>query len=261
MTDMLTAKDIQDLLQVDRSTVYRMAERQQIPAFKVGRQWRFPSDQVEQWLKGQAPTTTPAPTPPTPAPSLPSVPTGDDLADLLPLDCVQLIQDTFATTLEVMLVITDMEGEPITEFSNPCGLFEAISQTPEAVKKCIDSWHDLAVRIDLEPKLTPSHLGLLCARGLIRVGAELKGMVVVGGIAPPDWPPSSEAIHEIAAEFGVAPETLESRLDEVFYLSQAEKDKVLSTLQHIANIIAHIVNERHGFMQKLDAIALLSSTQ
>lgn len=259
MTDMLTAKDMQDLLQVDRSTVYRMAERQQIPALKVGKQWRFPSDQVEQWLKGQASVTTPEPIP---APSaLPSVPTGDDLADLLPLDCVQLIQDTFATTLEVMLVITDMQGQPITEFSNPCGLFEAISQTPDAVKKCIDSWHDLAVMIDLEPKLTPSHLGLLCARGLIRVGTELKGMVVVGGIAPQNWPPSPEAINGMAAEFGVTPETLESRLDEVFYLSQAEKDKVLSTLQRIANIIAHIVNERSGFMQKLDAIALLSSTQ
>ncbi|MCA9925804.1 MAG: helix-turn-helix domain-containing protein, partial [Anaerolineales bacterium] len=43
MAEMLTAKDIQALLQVDRSTVYRMAEAGRIPAIKVGRQWRFPA--------------------------------------------------------------------------------------------------------------------------------------------------------------------------------------------------------------------------
>ena len=256
MIDMLTAKDIQNLLHVDRSTVYRMAERQQIPALKVGKQWRFPSDQVEQWLQTQTPTTSS----PNPTPTPPALPTGD-LPNLLPLECVQLIQDTFATTLEVMLVITDMQGKPITNFSNPCGLFEAIRQTPTAIQKCIDSWHSLAVMIDLEPKLTPSHLGLLCARGLIRVGSELKGMVIVGGIAPENWPPSAKEVQQMAAEFGIEPDTLEARLHEVFYLDETQRAKVLSTVQRIANIIAHIVSERNNFMQKLDAIAQLSSNR
>jgi len=47
MTEMLTAKEMQDLLQVDRSTIYRMAEAGQLPAVKVGKQWRFPSHLVE----------------------------------------------------------------------------------------------------------------------------------------------------------------------------------------------------------------------
>ena len=36
MTEMLTAKEVQEMLQVDRSTVYRMAEAGRIPAIKVG---------------------------------------------------------------------------------------------------------------------------------------------------------------------------------------------------------------------------------
>ena len=44
----------------------------------------------------------------------------------------------------------------------------------------------------LEPKFSLSEMGLLCARGLIRVGSELKGMVVIGGIAPDNWPPAAE---------------------------------------------------------------------
>lgn len=38
----LTARDVQDLIRVDRSTIYRMAESGRLPAIKVGRQWRFP---------------------------------------------------------------------------------------------------------------------------------------------------------------------------------------------------------------------------
>jgi excisionase family DNA binding protein len=251
MAEMLTAKDIQDLLQVDRSTIYRMVETGRLPAIKVGKQWRFPGDQVESWLKTQA-VSPPLPTQASVAAS------SNDLASLLPLECVQLIQDTYADALGVMLVVTDMEGKPVTQVSHACGLFEAISQVPEALQKCLASWRNLAVTIELEPKFRSSHLGLLCARGLIRMGATLQGMVVVGGIAPDDWPPTSERVQALAAEFGVTPETLAGHLNEVFYLNKAEQARILSFTQRIANIIAHIVNERHILMGKLDAIAQLT---
>ena len=53
MIEMLTAKEMQTLLQVDRSTIYRMAESGRLPALKVGKQWRFPADQVDSWLQIQ----------------------------------------------------------------------------------------------------------------------------------------------------------------------------------------------------------------
>ena len=46
MTTYLTAKDLQDLIRVDKSTIYRMAEDGRLPAVKVGRQWRFPEREV-----------------------------------------------------------------------------------------------------------------------------------------------------------------------------------------------------------------------
>ncbi len=247
MTEMLTAKDMQQILHVDRSTVYRMAEQGRLPAIKIGKQWRFPTAQVDQWLQNQ---TSSAPEPgPTPT---------ANLADLLPLDCVQLIQDTFADTLDVMLVITDMAGRPITEFSNPCGLFETINQQPGAVQRCIDSWHTLANTLDLEPKLRPSHLGLLCARGVIRVGTELKGMVVAGGIAPEQWPPAPDDIFDIANEFGVTPNTIGPKLNEVYTLDPSQQAKVLTTIQRIADIIAHIIGERRTLTGQLAAMADLT---
>jgi len=247
MTDLLTAKEMQNLLHVDRSTIYRMAEGQRLPAIKVGKQWRFPSDQVARWLAGQTTLKMPRSEP------LRAESNQVELADLLPLDCIQLMQDTFAETLGVMLVVTDLTGQPVSAISNPCGLFEVINQQPGAIQKCVQSWQKMGAALELEPRLTPSHLGLLCARGLVRVGSELKGMVVAGGIAPPAWPPDPAAVQRIATEFGVKPEQLNQHLTEVFYLDEAEQAKLLSAVQRIANIVAHIINERRQMMGEVEA--------
>ena len=241
MADMLTAKDIQELLQVDRSTVYRMAEAEQLPAIKVGRQWRFPADQIQVWLAQQSTISTKTPhfSPP--------------LAEQLPLACVQLMQDSFAEALGVMIVITNMDGQPMTEVSNPCGLFSALM--PEALEKCIEQWRNMAQTIDLEPKFIRSHLHLLCARGLIRVGAELKGMVFVGGIATEDWPLTPAAQQTLAADLHTTSEQLADHLHEVYHLDDTQKAKALSFVQRIANIVSHILTERRTLLNQIETIS------
>ena len=49
----LRAEQVRQMLGVDRSTVYRMAENGQLPAMKIGRQWRFPVDQIGRLLHTQ----------------------------------------------------------------------------------------------------------------------------------------------------------------------------------------------------------------
>ena len=62
---MLTTRELQQLLHVDRSTIYRMAESGQLPAIKVGRQWRFPADRIERWLEERNMRTVANDPPPT----------------------------------------------------------------------------------------------------------------------------------------------------------------------------------------------------
>ena len=38
---LLTVKDVAEYLQLDEHTIYRMARRGEIPAYKVAGQWRF----------------------------------------------------------------------------------------------------------------------------------------------------------------------------------------------------------------------------
>jgi hypothetical protein len=158
-----------------------------------------------------------------------------------------------------MVVVTDMEGNPVTSPSHPCGLFQAISQEPFAVQKCIQSWREIATAIDLEPRFTRSHLGLLCARGLIRDGVELKGMVVGGCVAPDAWPPPRAELLSIAENLEVEPELIEPHLSSVYYLSGEDRETVLFHLQRMANIVAHILTERKAFVGRLEAIADLTT--
>ena len=49
----LTLPEVAVLLKVAEKTVYTMAQRGQIPAFKVRGQWRFKHDDIDQWIDEQ----------------------------------------------------------------------------------------------------------------------------------------------------------------------------------------------------------------
>lgn len=54
MTDsILTLPEIAVLLKVAEKTVYTMAQKGQIPAFKVRGQWRFKHDDIDKWIDEQ----------------------------------------------------------------------------------------------------------------------------------------------------------------------------------------------------------------
>lgn len=256
MSNFLTTRQLQEILQVDRTTIYRMADSGRVPAVKVGSQWRFPRQQVETWLKtqnGSASTTSII----NANGDLPSQAVRD-LRKILPLDCVQLIQDTFADVLGVMILVTDLDGEPVTRPSNPCGLYAAADTSPVARKRCMQLWADLAREPSLQPQFIRSHLGLQCARGLVHVGSELKAMLVVGGIAPQDWPPARAQLQKIANDLELPVETLETHLDEVYIVDKDKQQALLFHVQRIADIVSHIIQERSQFYTKLHNIAELT---
>lgn len=51
--EILTLSEVAQLLKVAEKTVYSMAQKGLLPAFKVGGQWRFKRADLDQWIEDQ----------------------------------------------------------------------------------------------------------------------------------------------------------------------------------------------------------------
>jgi excisionase family DNA binding protein len=55
---LLTVDELARYLNVDKFTVYRLIVQDELPAFKVGSQWRFKQELIDEWLQGRLNTRT-----------------------------------------------------------------------------------------------------------------------------------------------------------------------------------------------------------
>jgi hypothetical protein len=122
----------------------------------------------------------------------------------------------------------------------------------------MELWARLGQTPSLHPAWVESHTGLLLARGLIRVGSELGAMLVAGGVAPAEWPPSEAELDALAQQLEIDRSLLDRHIHEVFYLDEHEQARVLGFVQRMADVVAHILSERRLLFSKLEDIAALT---
>jgi excisionase family DNA binding protein len=48
--DILTVKELCELLRIHPSTLYKLLRQGKIPSFRVGNEWRFRKDAIMRWL-------------------------------------------------------------------------------------------------------------------------------------------------------------------------------------------------------------------
>jgi excisionase family DNA binding protein len=54
LPDMLTIAEVAKYLKLHELTVRRLAREGELPAFKVGRQWRIKRDLLEDWIQSRS---------------------------------------------------------------------------------------------------------------------------------------------------------------------------------------------------------------
>lgn len=185
-TELLTAQQLQHLLDVDASTIYRMAGDGRLPAVRIGRQWRFPAEAIEELL-------TPRLTGPRRGGSY-DLPTTEPTASpwdrmrpgVLPSDLATAALEAVAPALGVTMVVTDLEGRPISDVVNPAPAIARRLDDPEFLAVCGADWRGFASQAHLAPRWQPAVHGFLCAHSLVRSGSSLVAMVLAGGITPDD---------------------------------------------------------------------------
>ena len=52
--EVLTVKEVCNLLRIHPSTVYRLIRQGKIPSFQIGTDWRFLKHRIERWMAEQS---------------------------------------------------------------------------------------------------------------------------------------------------------------------------------------------------------------
>lgn len=254
MDVLFTVKQVQDLLKIDRLTVYRMLKDGRLTGVKVGHQWRFSRDEIDSMLSAAHPSTHQAATPngKTPLP---------DPTQVLPLHCLQLIQDVFSDVAQVGAVTTSPAGEPLTEFSNPCRFCKLIMSSPQGKAACMASWRKLSEQGDAPPEFVTCHAGLQYARGRIAVNGQLAAMIITGQFyaSPPNPAEAEERIERLAEKYGLDPKELARAAADITVLDGRKQEQMPNWLESVARTFEHIGHERAELMGRLRTIAAMST--
>ena len=243
MSKFLTAKEIQELLNVDRTTIYRMLKDGRLTGVKVGQQWRFPAADVNALISGKG--------------GREEIST-DDFFDALPLHCMQPIQDVFAEIANLGSVVTDKEGIPLTRISNSCDFCKLILGSTQGRQSCFASWKKVAEDSGESPEFFSCHAGLQYARGRIVVEGEVVASLVSGQFyaETPDAEEERERVRGLAEKYDINPDLLEQAARDI---RVCEKQGQLgSWLQRTADTFGEISAERAGLMSRLKQISEMS---
>jgi excisionase family DNA binding protein len=252
--DLLTTKQLQDLIQVDRVTIYRMLNDGRLRGFKVGGQWRFPRREIEQWLssQGAAPEAVHAP-----------LTAEDDLVpspQALPLSCIRAIQDVYAEALDIAAVTTDLEGGPLIGVSNSCAFCNLVLGTPLGRQRCAAAWRQMS-----NGQVYPCHAGLLCVSSTIVVvgrpvaitaGCQFRTKLPEG--LDDSWMSSLPAL---SAELGLDDAELWAAAGTVRVMAPERLPRVSHLLQRVVDTFSEIGEERLSLLSRLQHIAEISKIQ
>jgi len=250
MSDLLTTRQLEDLLQVDRTTIYRMLGDGRLSGIKVGGQWRFSRAAIEAWLAEHRPQPEAAPEAAAPPVT----------AEVLPLVCIRPIQQVFAEILDVGSVTTDLTGKPLTEISNSCDFCNLILTTPEGQRRCQASWRLLASQTEHEPRTQRCHAGLGYARGRIDVDGQFIAMTFAGQFLVDGPDALFEArIPEVAVACSIDEGRLRDATSTVRQVDDAQVIRLTRLLQTVADAFCHIARERRNFLDRLTRIADLTA--
>lgn len=248
MGDLLTVKQLQDLLQVDRTTIYRMLNDGRLTGIKIGGQWRFSRKEVDDLLSGAAASGATESTLPT---------------DILPLHCLQAMQNVFAEIAGVGAVTTAPDGEPLTTISNSCRFCNLILGTESGRQACVASWRKLAAQPDRHPAFMTCHAGLQYARARIEIDNSLIAVLIAGQFYAdqPDADEQAARLRQLAAKHQLDLDTLTEAARDLPVLDSRMYTRIGGWLESVAHTFEDVGRERAALLERLRRIAAMSTLE
>lgn len=248
MAELLTTKQLQDLLKIDRITVYRMLNSGRLRGVKIGNQWRFPQSEIDRLL-GEEPQTAE------------EEPCEDDVISDFPSECVNKVQDIFAGILDIGAVTVSLQGEMLTEptISNP--FCKMMLSCPSGRNACKESWRKLAQNQAMQPPFLTCHAGLNYLGAQITFNDQPTALLIAGQFLVNGQTNvlDESRIRKLAAIHGLSYPDLQRVVPKIPQLKPAQMTQVQEWTPKVAATVQSILCERSDFMDRLQRIAELSA--
>ncbi|MFC1492613.1 PocR ligand-binding domain-containing protein [candidate division KSB1 bacterium] len=246
MDNLLTTKQVIEILKIDRTTVYRMLKDGRLLGVKIGKQWRFSKESVEELVSGGSSVSDSETSQP---------------VDILPLHCLQPIQDVFAEVAEVGSVTTNVAGFPISNLSNCSDFCSLILDSDSGRRGCIKSWHKLTSLGKRKTVFYTCHAGLRYLGARIEPDGEFIAMLFAGQIHTEKQEKAVEAdrIKKLADEYDIDETRLKKAAQKLIVLDGNKQEKLGNWLFKVANTFETIGSERSKFLSRFKRISELTT--
>ena len=248
--DLLTTRQLQELLQVDRITIYRMLHDGRLRGFKVGGQWRFSRQEIEAWLQekrvdrevGEAPVRAAGEAGP---------------SRVLSPSCVQAVQGVCAEALGIGMITIQPGGTPFTEISNSCDFCNIILSSEVGKRQCAAAWRSAG-----DGKARLCHAGLYCVGASVEVGDRVVAItagcqftILDSDVTDPPWRTN---LAGLAAGLELSEEDLRAAADSVRLGTDEHLQRTARLVARVADTFAEIGQERLSLLSRLEHIAEVS---
>ncbi len=163
------------------------------------------------------------------------------LTELVDLDKLQQIQDTFAESSQVAATIIELDGTPITRLSNHSRVCTMVRATESGLANCMVSGEQLG--LEAAKRMQPFHKACLSC-GFTDAAAP----IIVNGVHIANWMigqyhvgnVDEEHIRDYAREIGADEEEMAAAFRDMPKISAARFEKILSFLWLMANEISNM---------------------
>lgn len=245
MDELLTTRQLQEYLQVDRITVYRMLNDGRLKGVKIGNQWRFQKGELERLLDEPR--------------GAPQQEGSGDLQDF-PSDCIVKVQQLFAGLLGVGAVIISLQGEALhaPHYSNP--FCRAMLTHPATCEECQNSWKEIAGDGKGKMDFHTCHAGLKYLKVPLKVEGKTAAWLIAGQyrLEKVGAEDNKEILTSLAAISGASAMELREVYKSVPLLGDFQRKQVLEWTPRVALTIQSILDERKQIMDRLKRISELS---
>lgn len=247
MNTLYTVRQVQDILKVDRITIYRMLQDGRLKGMKIGQQWRFSQDEVQRLLGGNEPGS----------PALPQMPLADSS---FPTHCVQTIQNLFSEISNLPGFTVDLNGELLTEISKPSSMMLQMVGTLQGREMCRDTWKQIVNESATRNGVMQTREGFYFAAAPVfdvdaHIGAFISGQFYA---YKPDPYEEADRVADMAKKYKLDAAVLQEESKRIPVIPVERHAEVTAWVLAASHAIQSILKERTGFLLRLQQIADLT---